>query len=80
MSVRLVLNFKAFSEIRTSPEVTEELQHRAEKIRAACGDDYEFSDASGPSRSRFHVYTATPEAMASNAKHNTLIKNIGAGR
>lgn len=80
MAVRLVLNFKAFNEIRTSPEVTAELKRRAGNIQAVCGDGYSVLDASGPTRARIHVATETPRAMASNAKHNTLISNLDAGR
>ena len=72
-----------FREVRTLPGVREELVRRAERIAAASGGadaGYVVRSTAGRNRARAAVITATIRAMASNRKHNTLVRNIDAGR
>lgn len=71
--------------LRSAPGVKADLTGRAERLAAACGGSaagYETSSQQGAKRPqgrwRATVVTATPRAMVSNAKHNTLIRNLGA--
>lgn len=75
------LNYKAFYELRTSPEVLAELNRQAEAIADASGPGYTAGEAKpGRKTSRVGVYTETYEAMQDNAKNQTLQKNLEAGR
>ena len=78
--VRIVWRLAGFREIRTSPGVTADISARVERIEAACGEGYEGETTSGRNRARGGVFTATAEAMVDNARNNTLVRNLGAGR
>jgi hypothetical protein len=80
MGVTIKWNLDAFEEIRRAPSVKADLAGRAARIAAAAGDGYESSSAEGASRSRASVVTTTYAAIRDNAKHNTLIRAVDAGR
>lgn len=79
-----------FYKIRSSPEVRKVLEQMAEAIAkqanesADLEDGYRTSSVQGAKdpqgRWRTTVITATAEAMADNAKNNTLIRSADAGR
>ena len=84
MAGRVRMNNKAFYELRSSPGVVADLESRTEKIRAACGEGFETSSQQGAKRPqgrwRTTVIAASAKAKRRNARHNTLIKALDAGR
>lgn len=88
MAQRVVkLNRRALREIMKSDPLELELFRRAEAIREACDPDghlgedaYVAVSGKGRNRSRASVIAASRHAQNSNAKHNTLLKAIDAGR
>jgi len=81
------INRKALREIAKSDPIELELFKRAEKIREACdpsghlGEDaYVAVSGKGKSRARAAVIAVTRHARYSNAKHNTLLRALDAGR
>lgn len=71
-----------FREARTSPKVLAELVKRAERIAAASGEGFEVDSGvtGGRGRARASVRTATRAAVVKNARDNTLLRNLDAGR
>jgi hypothetical protein len=84
MSVEIHWNMKGFHDLRSDPGLVADLEARLERIRAAAGEGFESSSRQGASRPegrwRGTVITATPRAMALNARDNTLIRALDAGR
>lgn len=83
MAVQFKWRLAGFREVRTLPGVRQEVERRAQKIADASGGavkGYVVRSTAGRNRARAAVITATVEAMASNRKHNTLVRNIDAGR
>ena len=82
--IRVEMNHSGAREILNSPEVQAELLRRAELIRKSAdgmGNGVYASDAQpGKSRSHAMVKTTNFESMASNLKHNTLLKALNAGK
>lgn len=79
--IRVKFSSREIREILKRDEVRKELHRRAELIHAAVGHEgYEVASGTGKSRARAAVITVTQYARRSNAIHNTLVKNIGAGR
>lgn len=85
------LNRKAMREIRNSPEVQAELLRRAERVRDAAlssfnadpsdrHEGYAADVQTGTNRARAGVVTTTAHAMNHNAKNNTLLRALEAGR
>lgn len=76
--MRFEHNKSALDAILHGPEMLADLKRRADAVKHACGDGYESAVDSG---SDLHaaVYTYTAKAIRSNAKHNTLVKNLHAG-
>jgi hypothetical protein len=70
------------SEAILKNEVTrQELERRANLILSAINHEgYDVASSTGQNRARAAVITVTQYARRSNAIHNTLVKNIGAGR
>jgi hypothetical protein len=87
MAKQLRINRTALREIANSDDVELELFKRADAIREACdpsghlGEDaYVAVSGKGKSRSRAAVIAVTRHARYSNAKHNTLLRAMDAGR
>ncbi len=80
MGVTIKWNVPAFEEIRRDPSVKSDLAIRADRIAEAAGDGYESSSTEGATRSRASVVTTTYAAIRDNAKNNTLIRAVDAGR
>lgn len=83
MATQFKWRLAGFREVRTLPGVRQEVERRAQKIADASGGaakGYIVRSTAGRNRARAAVITATVEAMASNRKHNTLLRNIDAGR
>lgn len=80
MVMRLQWHLKAFREVRTSPEMTADVARRVNAIAAAAGEGYEAETETLPTRARGAVYTRSAEAIYDNAKNNTLVRSLDAGR
>lgn len=70
----------AFREMRTSAPVRAMVQESVDAIANACGEGYEAEVRDGRTRVHGSVATADFAAMTDNARNNTLLKNIEAGR
>ena len=78
---KVKLNLPSFRALRTSPEVEADLAERAARIAAAAGEGFVVADGeSGRNRARAAVVAATPGARAKNARENTLLHALDAGR
>ena len=80
MAVRFVWKMAGFAEMRKSPGIERLIAGKCEAIAAACGEGFVAKMSTGKGRVRGTVVTATPEAMVRNARDNTLVNNLGAGR
>lgn len=87
MAVRLEINAGALYELRGEPGVKEDLERRARAVLEACGGEeagYDMGSEQGAKRPqgrwRTAVYTRTEEGKRDNAEHNTLVRNLSAGR
>lgn len=87
MAKGLKLNRAALREILKSDPLELELFKRAERIREACDpdghlgeDSYIAVSSKGRNRARASVIAASRYARNSNAKHNTLVRAIDAGK
>ena len=74
---------QGFKELRSAPGVVSDLEARAARVQAACGEGYVTGSRQGAARPqgrwRTSVVTGNAEAMRDCAKNNTLLKNLGAG-
>ena len=77
---RIVYNTKAFEAMRRSPGVKADLRRRADAIAAACGDGFVAASGEGKTRSRAAVIAASGRARRVNARDNTMLRNLDAGR
>ncbi len=78
--MRIVYRLRAFERIRRTPEVVRLLGQSAEAIAKGCGEGYVADTEQGKTRARGGVVTATAEAQADNAEHQTLLRNLYRGR
>lgn len=76
--VRVKLTRNGPRELRTLPEVNADLAQRARSVASRAGPGMVASDASGRSRARWMVYTATQEARLAEATTRDLSRAIGA--
>ena len=81
---RVKMNRAGCISIRNSSEVMGDLLERAQRIKAKSdgvgSGVYEADVRPGKTRAHAMVKTTDPRSMASNAKHNTLLKSLYAGR
>lgn len=85
MARRVKIHWKrgVFAEIRTLPAVLSELDSMAEAIANRAGDGFEARAAEntgGKVRGRAAVVTASMKAIRRNAREQTLLKSMDAGR
>lgn len=82
--VKVYINHQGAREILNSQEVQDELLRRAELIREKADSvgsgKYEADVQPGKGRAHAMVKTTDARSRASNAKHNTLLKSLDAGR
>ena len=77
---RIKLNLKGFEQLRRSPGVKADLRRRADAIAEACGDGFVAASGEGKTRSRAAVIAASGRARRANARDNTMLRNLDAGR
>lgn len=77
---RIKWRIAGFRELRLAPGVIENLGERADRIAAAAGPGYEPSTFEGRNRGRASVITADFGARRDNAKNQTLLRSLDAGR
>jgi hypothetical protein len=81
MAVKVKWDRRESDAILKNAAIQQELTRRADLVRDAIAHEgYEVNSGTGKSRARATVIAVTQYARRSNAIHNTLIKNIGAGR
>lgn len=76
-------NQKAFPAILTSEAAAADVRRRATAIQEACGgedDGFVVQGTRGVRRARAAVITGTAEAIRANAKHQTILNHLDAGR
>lgn len=77
---RIVLNHQGFHDMLTGGPVVDLVGKVVDAIAADAGDGYDGSVIVGKTRARGSVITASYEARAENARHNTLLRALDAGR
>lgn len=72
----------AFRDARVQDAVRKELEKRAKKIARACGPGFEAASevTGGRGRARAAVFPTTAKAARKNARENTLLRNLSAGK
>ena len=88
--IKVRLNSSGARAILTSAAVKADVMARAERIAARANgmasademrnDAFMASDASGTSRARARVHTASPHGVNAQNKGNVLLKSLDAGR
>lgn len=79
MNVKVVLNHDQVQGFLKSAPVESLVGAHAHHIAGRAGAGFEASTWAGDSRVIGSVITATPKAIRSNAKHNTLLRALGGG-
>lgn len=85
-SVKVKMNSKGIEALLSDHAVTADLESRGRRIKAAAdaagSAEYDMAVRRGRKGGRPYVVVAanSPKARASNAKHNTLLKSMDAGR
>ena len=78
---KITWNRDAFRQIRLLPEVDADMQSRAARVAAAAGSGYEAKRTDAPrNRARAAVVTTSYRAIRENARNNTLLRALDAGR
>lgn len=77
---RVDLNLSGFRRLRNSPEVVARLRRIVDRIAADAGEGYVGDIEVGGNRASGAVLTASGEAVADNARHNTLVAALGRAR
>ena len=77
---RIVWNLTGFEALRRSPGVAADLRRRADAIAEACGDGFVAESGQGRTRARAAVIAASGRARRVNARDNTILRNLDAGR
>lgn len=79
MAKNVKINSRGALQLLNSAPIVEDITRRAEQIAAAAGEGFE-AEVVHTDRAHANIRATTFEAAARNAKHNTLIKALGAGR
>ena len=78
---KIKLNNAAFRALRTSEAVQADLAERAKRIAEAAGEGFAVGDGeSARNRARASVVAVSPAAREKNARENTLLRALDAGR
>ena len=77
---KIKFRLKGFEEIRRLPKTKSALKSSADRIAAASGEGFEALEGEGKTRSRASVVTTSVEAINSNRKNNTILRNLDAGK
>jgi hypothetical protein len=83
MATKIKWRTAAFREVRTSQAAADLIERAAERVAEAAGDGYEVrgpQETGGRVRLRAAVVTATADAALDNARNNTLLRALHAGR
>ena len=85
MALRIVWNYRgsgnAFRALRLDPKVQADIARRAEAVADAAGEGFEAFPTTTPrNRARAAVVPVTAEAAVQNARENTLIRALDAGK
>lgn len=78
--MEFVVSKSSFRKFLTSPELLPELQKRVDRIAAAAGEGYVGRVNPGRKRHRGAVITTTGDAIRDNARNNTLVRALDAGK
>lgn len=78
--VRVVHNRKAYAALLKEAGVLADVRARARRVAEAAGDGYVMESDDPHTRARAAVITATGDAVRDNAKNQTLIRSLDAGR
>lgn len=71
---------RGMAKLTTLPGLLPELERRVDKIAAASGDGFYPNVNKGSRRHRGAVVAASIHARRKDRKHNTLLRNLNAGR
>jgi hypothetical protein len=77
--VRIELDSAGVREMLQSAEAMEICKEIADKAQSKLGEGYEVTAQTGKYRAQVRITTESYRAMASNLKHNSLLKAIGQG-
>ena len=83
MANRIKWNMSAFTAVRNSAKVQADLLERVERIKRqaeASGGNFTADVRPGNKRAHARVEPADIQTKRSNAKHNTLLKSMDAGK
>lgn len=78
--VKLRWNMAGFRELRTSARVRADILRRARNVAAVAGDGYRADPSDTRNRARAAVVTDSDAAKADNARNQTLLRALDAGR
>lgn len=78
--VEIKLNSAGMEELLRSPAVMADLRARANRIARSAGFGYRVYVEQGRSRARASVVAGSRRARRDNARNNTLLRALGAGR
>lgn len=83
MGTRIRFNQAAIKKLLKAEAVREDVHRRAKAIADAAGGEekgYEAQSSIGLNRARAAAITTTTEAIVDNARNQSLLRNIDAGR
>ena len=78
--MRIDFNMQGFEDLRRDPAVQADIDARAARIAGQAGEGYEAGSFQGRRRYRGSVITAGFKAQLDNARNNTLLRSLDAGR
>ena len=77
---KVVMNSAGARSILNGPEVMADLLSRGQAITSACGEHYNCDVREGRTRAHCLVKTDGAAGARDNAKNNTILRNLDAGR